>query len=341
MVDVFSAVKSVLGAPPTTGLVKAPPSIVATNKVTFQLDSQGATAFRARVDAGTWSAPQVTTAMTVSLKSGRHTVQVQAVAANGYRRSEGHHPRRDRRQEGPAGARPQDHARWQDGARRQDRERRLEAHLALVPLVGRPARRERRLRRALPRIGHGAGHLGRTRDHAHRLRAARTSAQRPLRERPDSHHADSRWRTPRHAAACRSLTPRLVPLPAVVPIRVWTVPPGREAAFRRQPNSEDHRARGHYARASRVWSPLRTPDPPLEPQDAPLHLRGAKRPVPDRSAADDRADRDRALLRAQRRRARRQRAVRRHEEADAGLDPRRGDPCRACRSSTTAGSAGC
>jgi subtilisin family serine protease len=83
MVDVFSAVKSVLGAPPTTGLVKAPPSIVATNKVTFQVDSQGATAFRARVDAGSWSAPQVTTAMTVSLKSGRHKVQVQAVAANG------------------------------------------------------------------------------------------------------------------------------------------------------------------------------------------------------------------------------------------------------------------
>jgi subtilisin family serine protease len=84
LVDVFSAVKSVLGAPPTTGLVKAPPSIVATNKVTFQLDSQGGMAFRARVDAGNWSAPKVTTAMTVSLTSGRHKVQVQAVAANGF-----------------------------------------------------------------------------------------------------------------------------------------------------------------------------------------------------------------------------------------------------------------
>jgi subtilisin family serine protease len=84
LVDVYSAVKSVLGAPPTTDLVKAPPSIVATNKVTFQLDSRGATAFRARVDAGTWSAPKVTTAMTLSLTSGRHKVQVQAVAANGY-----------------------------------------------------------------------------------------------------------------------------------------------------------------------------------------------------------------------------------------------------------------
>jgi subtilisin family serine protease len=83
MVDAFAAVRSVLGAPPTTGLVKAPPAIVATNKVTFQLDSQGASAFRSRVDAGTWSAPRATTAMTLSLTSGRHTVQVQAVAANG------------------------------------------------------------------------------------------------------------------------------------------------------------------------------------------------------------------------------------------------------------------
>ncbi len=84
MVDVFAAVKSVVGAPPTTGLVKAPPSIVATNKVTFQVDGQGATAFRSRVDAGVWSAPRATTAMTLSLRSGRHTVQVQAVAANGF-----------------------------------------------------------------------------------------------------------------------------------------------------------------------------------------------------------------------------------------------------------------
>ncbi|MEA2220066.1 MAG: hypothetical protein QOJ35_2692, partial [Solirubrobacteraceae bacterium] len=83
MVDAFAAVRSVLGAPPTTGLVKAPPAIVATNKVTFELAGQGASAFRSRVDAGSWSAPKATTAMTLSLASGRHTVQVQAVAANG------------------------------------------------------------------------------------------------------------------------------------------------------------------------------------------------------------------------------------------------------------------
>jgi hypothetical protein len=84
MIDAFAAVKSVLGAPPTTGLVKAPPSIVATNKVSFTLSGAGATAFRARVDAGRWSAPKVESTMTLSLRSGRHTVQVQAVAANGY-----------------------------------------------------------------------------------------------------------------------------------------------------------------------------------------------------------------------------------------------------------------
>jgi subtilisin family serine protease len=84
MIDAFAAVKSVLGAPPTTGLVKAPPSIVATNKVSFTLSGDGASAFRARVDAGSWSAPTVDSTVTVALTSGRHTVQVQAVAANGY-----------------------------------------------------------------------------------------------------------------------------------------------------------------------------------------------------------------------------------------------------------------
>ena len=110
LVDVFAAVKSVLGAPPTTGLVKAPPGIVATNKVTFQLDSQGASAFRSRVDAGTWSAPKADD------RDDRlaHVRPPHGAGAGRrrerLRRSEGHHPRRDRRQEGPAGARPQDQA---------------------------------------------------------------------------------------------------------------------------------------------------------------------------------------------------------------------------------------
>jgi hypothetical protein len=64
--------------------VKAPASLVSTGKVSFEVAGQGATAFRARVDGGTWSAPQATPDVTVSLKGGRHSVQVQAVAANGY-----------------------------------------------------------------------------------------------------------------------------------------------------------------------------------------------------------------------------------------------------------------
>jgi hypothetical protein len=83
-IDVYAAVKSVLGAPPTTGIVKAPPSLVSSSKVSFQLTGQGATSFRDRVDGGTWSAPQTDPRVTVSLKAGRHTVQVQAVAANGF-----------------------------------------------------------------------------------------------------------------------------------------------------------------------------------------------------------------------------------------------------------------
>ena len=83
-IDVYAAIKSVLGAPPTTTLVKAPPSIVSRGKVTFQVAGQGATAFRARIDGKRWSAPQDTPTVTVSLSGGRHSVQVQAVAANGF-----------------------------------------------------------------------------------------------------------------------------------------------------------------------------------------------------------------------------------------------------------------
>jgi subtilisin family serine protease len=83
-VDVYAAIKSVLGAPPTTGLVKAPPSLVSSGKVSFKLTGQGATSFRDRVDGGTWTAPQDSPTLSVSLSSGRHTVQVQAVAANGF-----------------------------------------------------------------------------------------------------------------------------------------------------------------------------------------------------------------------------------------------------------------
>ncbi|MEO9174477.1 MAG: S8 family serine peptidase [Gaiellales bacterium] len=83
-VDVYAAIKSVLGAPPTTAVVKAPPSLVSTGKVSFKLAAQGASSFRDRVDGGTWTAPRDSSNLSISLPSGRHTVQVQAVAANGF-----------------------------------------------------------------------------------------------------------------------------------------------------------------------------------------------------------------------------------------------------------------
>jgi hypothetical protein len=83
-IDVYRAVESVLGAPPSTSLVKAPPSLVTSGKVSFTVAGQGATAFRDRVDGGSWSAPQPSGTFSLSLAAGRHSVQVQAVAANTY-----------------------------------------------------------------------------------------------------------------------------------------------------------------------------------------------------------------------------------------------------------------
>jgi subtilisin family serine protease len=82
--NVYAAIKSVLGAPPTTGIVKAPPALVTTGKVSFRVKSEGASTFRDRVDGGTWTAPQASPTVSLSLSAGRHEVQVQAVAANGY-----------------------------------------------------------------------------------------------------------------------------------------------------------------------------------------------------------------------------------------------------------------
>jgi subtilisin family serine protease len=82
--NVFKAVESVLGAPPSTSLVKAPPALTTSGKVRLQVASQNASAFRERVDGGSWSAPTTSGVVSLSLKAGRHLVQVQAVAANGY-----------------------------------------------------------------------------------------------------------------------------------------------------------------------------------------------------------------------------------------------------------------
>jgi hypothetical protein len=82
--DVFKAVESVLGAPPSTTVVKAPAALTTSGKVSFRVTGQGATAFRDRVDGGTWSAPTTSGDLSLTLRAGRHQVQVQAVAASGY-----------------------------------------------------------------------------------------------------------------------------------------------------------------------------------------------------------------------------------------------------------------
>ena len=66
-------------------------------------------------------------------------------------------------------------------------------------------------------------------------------------------------------------------------------PPATRSAEERTEQEVAHRAVRFDAPAARGRRPLRPPDPPLEPQDAPVHLRGAQRdphhrPRPDRPA---------------------------------------------------------
>ena len=86
-----------------------------------------------------------------------------------------------------------------------------------------------------------------------------------------------------------------------------------------------HHAVRLHAATARGRSPLRPPDPPLEPQDAPVHLRGAQRDPHHRPGPDGPAPGRRARGRPGDRRARRAGAVRRHEEAGPGADHRGGD----------------
>ena len=76
--------------------------------------------------------------------------------------------------------------------------------------------------------------------------------------------------------------------------------------------------RRKHARAPGVRSPLRSPDPPLEPEDEAFHLRGARRHLHHRPPADAEAARGGARVRPQRCRARGDDPVRRHQEAVAG-----------------------
>ena len=97
-------------------------------------------------------------------------------------------------------------------------------------------------------------------------------------------------------------------------------PPGRRVDHANRWEGTTRGCRHHEA-APRGRCPLRAPDPPLEPQDEAVHLRRAQRHLHHRSAADPGPDRDRLHLRPRRHRPRRQRAVRRHQEAGAGPDP--------------------
>ena len=118
-------------------------------------------------------------------------------------------------------------------------------------------------------------------------------------------------------------------------------PPATRSAEEPTEQEEPHRADRFDAAAARGRDAFRPSDTPLEPQDAPVYLRGAQRdphhrPRPDRAAAGGRP-----RLRARDRRPRRARAVHRHEEAGPGADRGRGCPRQTCPSSTSAGSAAC
>ena len=117
--------------------------------------------------------------------------------------------------------------------------------------------------------------------------------------------------------------------------------PATRSAEERTEQEVAHRAVRLDAAAARGRSPLRPPDPPLEPQDAPVHLRGAQRdphhrPRPDRAAAGRRA-----RVRPRDRRPRRAGPVRRAPRSRPRSRSPRRRPAPACRTSTSAGSAAC
>ena len=93
----------------------------------------------------------------------------------------------------------------------------------------------------------------------------------------------------------------------------------RRRLYRKQPLGGSFGSRQH-ATASGGRSPLRSPDSTLGSQDAPLHLRRARRDLHHQPRADAAAPRGSSRVRAEPRRERRNGALRRHEEAGPGLD---------------------
>ena len=98
----------------------------------------------------------------------------------------------------------------------------------------------------------------------------------------------------------------------------------------RQPTHESwhsHGRRDHEA-AARQRHPLRASDPSLESQDEAVHLHRPQRHLHHRPAADADLHRQGVRVRQRDRRPRRHGAVRRHQEAGAGIRRGRSDPRR-------------
>ena len=102
--------------------------------------------------------------------------------------------------------------------------------------------------------------------------------------------------------------------------------PRRRGPRRKEPTGGRHRAVRFDAATARGRSPLRPPDPALEPQDEAVHLRGAQRDPHHRPGPDRPAPRRRPRVRARDRRPRRPGPVRRHQEAGPGARRPGGDP---------------
>ncbi len=97
-------------------------------------------------------------------------------------------------------------------------------------------------------------------------------------------------------------------------------------AARRATQRSTAHGRRHDAGAAGERRPLRSPDPSLEPEDEALHLHGAQRHLHHRPPAVAELHRPRLRVRQGDRCPRRQRPLRRHQEAGPGGHRRAGDP---------------
>jgi hypothetical protein len=90
----------------------------------------------------------------------------------------------------------------------------------------------------------------------------------------------------------RSAAPGRGPIRFSVPLDPddgsWVVLPDDAGGGPTESHERNHCGRRHHASAARGRCPLRTPDPALEPQDAPLHLRRARRHLRHRPPSDRR-----------------------------------------------------